>query len=91
VKAKKKKGGITLQEHIERISSLGGKARAEQLSAKELSAIGKKAGKVGGKARADSLTPARRKAIAKKAAMASAKVRSKNAADRKKGKSESGN
>jgi hypothetical protein len=47
-----------------------GKARAENLTADELSAIGRKGGKVGGKARAAALTSARRKEIAKKAAVA---------------------
>jgi hypothetical protein len=46
----------------------GGKARAENLSAAELSAIGRKGGKAGGKARAESLSAAERRAIAKKAA-----------------------
>jgi hypothetical protein len=46
----------------------GGPARAEKLTAEELSTIGRKAGLAGGKARAAALTPARRKEIAKKAA-----------------------
>jgi hypothetical protein len=50
--------------------SKGGKARAENLSAEELSAIGRKAGLVGGKARAEALTDKRRSEIAKKAAAA---------------------
>ena len=49
-----------------------GKARAANLTAKELSAIGRKGGKaggkLGGKARAAALTPERRKEIAQKAA-----------------------
>ena len=49
-----------------------GKARAANLTAKELSAIGRKGGKaggkLGGKARAAALTPERRKEIAEKAA-----------------------
>ena len=49
-----------------------GKARAANLTAKELSAIGRKGGKaggkLGGKARAAALTPERRKDIAQKAA-----------------------
>ena len=36
----------------------GGQARAENLSAAQLSKIGKKGGKIGGKARAAALTPA---------------------------------
>jgi len=46
----------------------GGKARAENLSAAELSKIGQMGGKAGGKARAAALTPAKRKEIARKAA-----------------------
>ena len=48
----------------------GGKARAENLSAEELSDIGRKAGLVGGKARARALTMEQRQAIARKAAAA---------------------
>ena len=51
-----------------------GKARAANLSAKQLSAIGRKGGKAGGKkggeARAAALTLERRKEIAQKAAAA---------------------
>jgi hypothetical protein len=46
----------------------GGRARAEKLSAAQLSRIGRKAGKAGGKARAAALTPEQRSAIARKAA-----------------------
>ena len=49
-----------------------GKARAANLTAEQLSAIGRKGGKaggkLGGKARAEALTPAKRKEIARKAA-----------------------
>jgi len=48
----------------------GGNARAEALTAGELSAIGRKGGRKGGPARAASLTPAKRAAIARKAAAA---------------------
>ena len=65
-----RKKSITLAEHIQRIASLGGKARAENLSAEELSAIGRKAGLVGDAARAQSLSSKRRAEIAKKAAAA---------------------
>ena len=61
---------ITLAEHVQRIGSLGGKARAENLTAEELSEIGRKGGAVGGAARAAALTPAQRSAVAKKAAAA---------------------
>ena len=51
-----------------------GKARAANLTAKQLSAIGRKGGKaggkLGGKARAAALTPVQRKEIARKAAAA---------------------
>jgi general stress protein YciG len=51
-----------------------GKARAANLTAKQLSAIGRKGGKaggkLGGKARAAALTPEKRKEIAQKAAAA---------------------
>ena len=68
----RKKGAlpVTLAEHVARIGKLGGVARAEKLSAEELSEIGRKAGLVGGKRRAEALSPARRKAIAQKAAKA---------------------
>lgn len=67
---KKNAGQITLQEHMEAIASAGGKARADRLSAKRKSAIGRKAGKVGGKARAEALTKEQRAEIARKAAAA---------------------
>jgi hypothetical protein len=67
---RKKASTITLQEHLESIASLGGHARAERLSAKEQSEIGRKAGLVGGRARAHKLTPKQRQEIAKKAAAA---------------------
>ena len=53
-----------------RIGALGGKARAENLTTGELSAIGKKAGAVGGPARAAALSAKRRKEIATAAAAA---------------------
>jgi hypothetical protein len=59
---------ITLREHLESIAGKGGKARAEKLSAKRLTAIAKKAGKAGGKARAAALTPEQRSESARKAA-----------------------
>lgn len=46
----------------------GGRARAENLSAEELSEIGRKGGEVGGQRRAEALTEKQRKEIAKKAA-----------------------
>jgi hypothetical protein len=59
----------------------GGKARAQNLSAEELSRIGRMGGKSGGPARAAKLSPARRKAIAKKAAAARwKKAKSENSA-----------
>ncbi len=48
----------------------GGRARADNLTAEQLSEIGRKAGLVGGKARAEALTGKRRQEIAKKAAAA---------------------
>lgn len=69
--AKKKAApGITLAEHVARIGALGGKARAENLTSGELSAIGRKAGAVGGPARAAALSAKRRKEIAQAAAAA---------------------
>jgi len=52
------------------LGRLGGIARAERLSAEELSQIGRQAGKVGGRARAEKLSAKRRSEIAKKAAAA---------------------
>ena len=52
------------------LGRLGGKARADRLSAEEQSAIGRKAGKAGGKARARVLTKEQRQEIARKAAAA---------------------
>lgn len=75
---------ITLREHLSRIQSQGGKARAESLTAKERSAIGRKGGKVGGKAAAAAMTPEERSARASKAAKASAKVRKAKAAEKNK-------
>ncbi len=49
------------------LGRLGGRARAEKLSAEEQSEIGRKAGLVGGRRRAEVLSAAERKAIAKKA------------------------
>ncbi len=48
----------------------GGKARAENLSAEELSAIGAKGGNVGGKAAAEAMTPEERSERARKGAEA---------------------
>ena len=73
---------ITLREHLSRIQSAGGKGRAAKLSAKRLSAIGRKAGKKGGKAAAAAMTPEERTARAKKAAAKSAEVRKAKAAER---------
>jgi hypothetical protein len=67
---KTKASQITLQEHLQSIAALGGRARAEQLAPEQQSDIGRKAGLVGGVARAKKLSPAKRKAIAKKAAEA---------------------
>lgn len=55
---------ITLAEHLRKIQSKGGKARAEKLSEAQRKRIAKKGGKAGGKARAEKLTPAERSAIA---------------------------
>lgn len=75
--ARKKGTGITLAEHVARIGKLGGKARAANLSAEELSEIGRKAGLAGGAARAAALSANRRHEIAKKAAAARWRKRSK--------------
>ena len=56
--------------HAVALGSLGGKARAENLTKDELAGISQKAGKVGGKARAAKLSPKKRKEIAKAAAAA---------------------
>jgi len=66
---------ITLEEHLAKIRSLGGKARAAALSPEQLSTIGRKAGKVGGKARAEALTSEQRRDIARKAGKAGAAAR----------------
>ena len=50
--------------------AIGGRARAENMSAKERSEAARNAGLAGGPARAKSLTKAQRSAIAKKAAAA---------------------
>jgi hypothetical protein len=63
--------------HAVALGSLGGKARAENLSKDEVAAISEKAGKVGGKARAAKLSAERRREIAKAAAMARWKKASK--------------
>jgi hypothetical protein len=52
------------------LGRLGGKARAQKLSAEQQSEIGRTAGTVGGKRRAEVLSAARRKEIAQKAAKA---------------------
>jgi len=56
--------------HAMALGRLGGKARAKNLSKKELVAISEKAGRVGGQARAAKLTAGKRKAIARAAAAA---------------------
>jgi hypothetical protein len=56
--------------HAVALGSLGGKARAKNLTKDEVVAISEKAGKVGGKARAAKLSAKKRKAIAKAAATA---------------------
>jgi hypothetical protein len=56
--------------HAVALGSLGGKARAENLSKDEVVAISRKAGKVGGKARAAKLSAKKRKEIARNAAAA---------------------
>lgn len=61
---------MTAAEYIQHITSQGGKARAEKLSAEQLSEIGKKAGLAGGAARAKALSSKRRSEIARKAAEA---------------------
>jgi hypothetical protein len=55
-------------ERRKEIASLGGNARARNLSKEDASAIGRKAGKVGGHARAEKLSSKRRSEIASKAA-----------------------
>jgi hypothetical protein len=52
------------------LGRLGGKARAEKLSAEQQSEIGRKAGSIGGKRRAEALTAKRRSEIAKRAVAA---------------------
>ena len=52
------------------LGRLGGRARAEKLSAERQSEIGRTAGRVGGKRRAEVLSAVKRKAIARKAAKA---------------------
>ena len=61
-----------------------GKARAANLTAAQLSKIGKKGGKVGGKARAAALTPEQRSEIARKAGQAAAAKRWGKKAEEKK-------
>ena len=57
-------------ERRSEIASLGGRARADAISAEELGRIVSKAGKAGGKARAAKLTKKERAEIARKAAAA---------------------
>lgn len=52
------------------LGRLGGRARAQKLSAEQQSEIGRIAGQVGGKRRAEALSPVQRKLIAQKAARA---------------------
>jgi hypothetical protein len=54
----------------QRVASLGGTARAANLSEEEISGIARKAGLAGGKARAEKLTAKQRSEIARKAAAA---------------------
>jgi hypothetical protein len=56
--------------HAVALGSLGGKKRAEVLSAEERKSIGQEGGKKGGPARAFKLSKERRSEIAKKAAAA---------------------
>jgi len=56
---------------------IGGKARAANMTAEQLSESGRIAGIASGEARMTSLTPAKRKAIAKKAAAARWKGKTK--------------
>jgi hypothetical protein len=67
---KKSAEEMTLAEHLRSISSKGGIARAEKMTAEERSASASEAGKVGGVKRAKSLTATQRKKIAKAAAKA---------------------
>ena len=67
---RKQTQGITLEEHLARIRSLGGKARAAALTSEQLSEIGRKAGQVGGKARAEKLSKRKRSEIARAGAAA---------------------
>ena len=62
----RRKRGMPLDE----VGSLGGKARAKNLSEAARKAIASTGGKVGGAARAKALTKAERSEIAKKAAAA---------------------
>ena len=57
-------------ERRREIASLGGRARADAISAEELGRIVTKAGKSGGKARAAKLSKEQRSEIARKAAAA---------------------
>ena len=66
--------------HAVALGHLGGKRRAEVLSAEQRRDIGTQGGLIGGRARADTLSKARRSEIAKRAAEARwAKVRQSEA------------
>ncbi len=68
--AKKKKGDITLAEHIQTIAPLGGRARMAAMTDEQRSDFGRQGGLAGGEARAKALSPKKRSEIAKKAAAA---------------------
>ena len=61
---------VARNPHAVALGQLGGKARAENLTAEKLSEIGQKGGIIGGKARAEALTAQRRSDIARQAALA---------------------
>jgi len=61
---------MTVREHMQSIAALGGRARANKLSAERQSEIGRNAGLASAKARAEKLSPKTRREIARKAAAA---------------------
>ena len=65
-----RKKAITLEEHLARIRSLGGKASMQNRTEEEREAFARMGGTIGGKRRAEALSAKRRKEIAQKAAEA---------------------
>jgi general stress protein YciG len=65
--------------HAVALGSLGGKARAKELSPEERTKIARGAGRKSAKARMEKLSPERRREIARKAGKASAAARAKKA------------